>query len=202
MIQVILASTSPRRRELLSVAGVEFEVMAADIDETWQTGESAKEYIIRMIQNKAVRAASILSDNGNRTQNPTMIITADTIGVIDDEVLTKPINKADAFAMWQKMSGRAHKVWTAVCVSIVEDGAIRHQKHVICSTQVHFIPLTDEMKERYWQTGEPADKAGAYAIQGGAMAWVERIDGSYTNVVGLPLSQTLALMNEMQAHVE
>lgn len=202
MMQVILASTSPRRRELLSVAGVEFEVMAADIDETWQTGESAKEYIIRMVQNKAVRATSILSDDGNHTQNPAMIITADTIGVIDDEVLTKPINKPDAFAMWRKMSGRAHEVWTAVCVSIVENGMIRRQKHVICSTQVYFVPLTDEMKERYWQTGEPADKAGAYAIQGGAMAWVERIDGSYTNVVGLPLAQTLALMNEMQAHVE
>lgn len=201
-MKVILASTSARRRELLSVAGIDFEVMSVDTDEAWQIGECAKDYIIRMVQNKAVRAASILSDDGNHTQNPAMIITADTIGVIDDEVLTKPINKADAFAMWQKMSGRAHEVWTAVCVSIVEDDIIRHQKHVICSTQVHFVPLTDEMKERYWQTGEPTDKAGAYAIQGGAMAWVERIDGSYTNVVGLPLAQTLALMNEMQANLE
>lgn len=201
-MKVILASTSARRRELLSVAGIDFEVMSVDTDEAWQIGECAKDYIIRMALNKATCAADLVVKNPNHAQKPVLVITADTIGVIDGEVLTKPADKDDAFAMWQKMSGRVHEVWTAVCVSIVEDGAIRHQKHIICSTQVHFVPLTDEMKECYWQTGEPADKAGAYAIQGGAMAWVERIDGSYTNVVGLPLAQTLALMNEMQAHAE
>lgn len=201
-MQVILASASPRRHQLLVAAGVNFEVMPADIDETWQVGESAKEYMTRMVLNKAKRAIELLNNDINHMHQPVMILTADTIGVIDGEVLTKPADKADAFAMWQKMSGRTHEVWTAVCASIVQDGVVTQQKHFMCITKVHFIALNDEMKERYWHTGEPCDKAGAYAIQGGAMAWVERIEGSYTNVVGLPLTQTLLMMNEMKTYLK
>ncbi|UNU73913.1 Maf family protein [Moraxella nasovis] len=196
---IILASTSPRRQELLAAAGVDFKVLKADIDETWQAGECAKDYVVRMVQNKAQQAVQLLQDtqSSQDTHQYSWVITADTIGVLDGVVLTKPVDRADAFMMWDKMSGRTHEVWTAVCISGLQDGVITHQRHFICTTAVEFVVLTDDMKDRYWQTGEPQDKAGAYAIQGGAMAWVKAIHGSYTNVVGLPLAQTVALIDEM-----
>lgn len=192
-MRIVLASTSPRRRELLSTAGVEFELCTAPIDESWHQGECAEAYIVRMVLEKSSEAAKLI-------QEESLMIAADTIGVLSDgRILSKPIDQEDAFAMWEKMSDSAHEVWTAVCVSWVLHGKIQHQKHIVCRTQVRFVHLTDEMKKRYWETGEPQDKAGAYAIQGGAMAWVESIQGSYTNVVGLPLAQTLQLLGRVRA---
>ncbi|MFB6348797.1 Maf family protein [Moraxella sp. ZJ142] len=190
-LPIILASTSPRRRELLTTAGVNFQTLAVDIDETWQHGEQPVDYIRRMVEQKAVQASCLAT-----LPTSCLLITADTIGVKDGTVLTKPLDKADAYRMWAMLSDSTHEIWTAVCASLVECGKICQQKMICECTQVDFVAISESMKQRYWETGEPSDKAGAYAIQGGAMAWVKGIRGSYTNVVGLPLSQTLALIDE------
>lgn len=185
---IILASTSPRRSELLAQLNVPFEVKSVQIDESIWAGELPLDYIMRMVLSKAKVACA-------NTQNA-LIITADTIGVIDGEILTKPTSQAHAFAMWDKLSGKTHQIWTAVCLSVIKDGKLIHQKTIKVATNVEFITLTHDQKQRYWATGEPTDKAGAYAIQGGAMSWVKSINGSYTNVVGLPLAETAQLIDE------
>lgn len=196
-MNIILASTSPRRQELLKTAGVDFTVMAVSIDESWQSGECAEDYIMRMVSEKFAKVCQ------QALPEQSLVITADTIGVLPDGmVLTKPFDRTDAYAMWDKMSGATHEVWTAVCVGVVADGAVLARQSMICRTEVDFVKLTDSMKYAYWQTGEPVDKAGAYAIQGGAMAWVEAIRGSYTNVVGLPLAQTLSLIERVKSHID
>ncbi len=196
-MQIILASTSPRRQELLKVAGIDFSVMPVAIDESEQVGENPNDYLYRMVEGKADHAYQILLSSTQVAGN-ILILTADTIAVVEQEILQKPNDKAHAFAMWDKLSGKTHTISTAVCASLVADGLLKEQRTIICHTQVTFTALTDKQKENYWATGEPLDKAGAYAIQGGAMAWVERIDGSYTNVVGLPLPQTLALIDSFK----
>ncbi|MDO4896883.1 MAG: Maf family protein [Moraxella sp.] len=185
---IILASTSPRRRELFEKLGLPFMIKSVAIDESLQTDELPHDYVMRMVTAKADKACENVSS--------AIVITADTIGVLGNEILTKPTNKAHAFAMWDKLSGKTHKIWTAVCASVVKDGQIVFQKIIKVGTDVCFIDLTDRQKEQYWATGEPTDKAGAYAIQGGAMAWVNTINGSYTNVVGLPLAETAELIDE------
>ena len=197
-MQIILASTSPRRQELLKVAGIDFSVMPVAIDESEQVGENPNDYLYRMVEGKADHAYQTLLLS-TQTAGKRLILTADTIAVVGQEILQKPNDKTHAFAMWDKLSGKTHTISTAVCASLVVDGLLKEQRTIICHTQVTFVALTDKQKENYWATGEPLDKAGAYAIQGGAMAWVERIDGSYTNVVGLPLSQTLALIDSFNA---
>ena len=143
-----------------------------------------------------------------------IILTADTIGVLADgkTVLVKPDSREDAYRMWQQMSDDTHQVWTAVQatqVSLTAKAAnhpshkpvlqIVSQQQITERTDVTFIPLTEEMMENYWDSGEPADKAGGYGIQGLGAAWVSRINGSYTNVVGLPLAQTVALIKNITA---
>lgn len=193
-LPIVLASTSPRRQELLLAAGVEFMMRSVEIDESWQIKETPTDYINRMVLTKA-QQASLLGDLPNKC----LLITADTIGVIGDMVLTKPKDRADAYRMWQMLSETSHEIWTAVCVSVIEAGQLIDQAVICECTKVTFVKLTQSMMADYWATGEPQDKAGAYAIQGGAMAWVLSIDGSYTNVVGLPLAQTLALIDQMLA---
>lgn len=186
---IILASTSPRRRELLAHLGVDFVVKAVQIDESYHTNENPHDYIMRMVLSKADKACTDVQD--------ALILTADTIGVADGEILTKPTNKAHAFAMWDKLSNSTHEIWTAVCASMVKEGIIARQQSIKVVTKVEFVKLTDRQKQSYWATGEPADKAGAYAIQGGAMSWVRAINGSYTNVVGLPLAETAELIDAL-----
>lgn len=186
---LILASTSPRRQELLTKLGYPFTIILAEIDEGIDDDEPPHDYIMRMVRSKAQRAVDDIKQG--------VIITADTIGVINGQILTKPTDKAHAFAMWELLSDNTHEIWTAVAMSVVKDGQIIQQKTLKVSTEVTFIKLTEQMKERYWRTGEPCDKAGAYAIQGGAMAWVRAINGSYTSVVGLPLSEVAELLDEM-----
>ncbi|OPH36092.1 Maf family protein [Moraxella equi] len=188
MIPLILASTSPRRHELLTQLHIPFTVKSVQIDERFYPHESPHDYIMRMVKTKAEKACADVSS--------AIVITADTIGVAEDEILTKPADKAHAFAMWDKLSDNTHEIWTAVCASIVKDGQVIFQKVIKVATDVVFIKLTDRQKDGYWATGEPADKAGAYAIQGGAMAWVRSINGSYTNVVGLPLAETAELIDD------
>ena len=220
-MELILASGSPRRHELLTRAQLDFTVMSVDIDETPHIDEAPTDYIERMVATKADAALKQLNkalniklkDNHADLSESIVILTADTIGVLADgkTVLVKPAHREDAYRMWQQMSDNVHEVWTAVQatqVSLSSKAAndlnhepvlqVVNQQQITERTEVTFVPLTEEMMGRYWESGEPADKAGGYGIQGLGAAWVSRINGSYTNVVGLPLAQTLALINEMQ----
>ena len=221
-MNLILASGSPRRHELLTRAQLDFTVMSVDIDETPHVNESPKDYIERMVASKAEAALEQLNKELNKKLNnrqtdlsaSLIILTADTIGVLADgkTVLVKPDSRADAYRMWQQMSDNTHQVWTAVQATQVLLSAkssssptsgrafqIVNQQQITERTDVTFIPLTEEMMENYWDSGEPADKAGGYGIQGLGAAWVSRINGSYTNVVGLPLAQTVALIKNITA---
>ena len=196
--------------------------MSVDIDETPITDETPISYIERMVKDKSVAAINQLNRQGDAstkttsddlfsTVDPIIILTADTIGVLADgkTVLVKPTDRAHAYEMWQQMSDTTHQVWTAVRAVKVQlnyrdDGqkqwqVIAHQQ-IIERTDVSFVSLTSSMMDSYWNSGEPADKAGGYGIQGLAAAWVTHIEGSYTNVVGLPLAQTLALITELKTN--
>jgi len=217
-MDIILASGSPRRRELLARAQLDFRVLSVDIDETPQDNELPKDYIERMVATKAIAAIEQLNEtleiDENGTNESIIILTSDTIGVLPDgkTVLVKPTDREHAYSMWQQMSDNIHEVWTAVQATkiqrlpkVIEYNAsertqafqIIDQQQITERTAVTFIPLTTEMMSSYWDSGEPADKAGGYGIQGLGAAWVSRINGSYTNVVGLPLAQTLALIKDM-----
>ena len=212
-MKIILASTSPRRQDLLSLADIEFTTQAVDVDESVLSEEMPQDYIVRMVQAKAEAAAEVIkqfvSSNNNSTatnleqkqKEHYLVITADTIGVLADgvSILVKPTDKNDAFAMWQKMSNTQHAVWTAVQLSVVDSvGKVIHTDNILEKTEVTFIELDKAAMEAYWATGEPTDKAGGYAIQGKGASWVERINGSYSNVVGLPLAQTIAAIKHIK----
>ncbi|BEH09512.1 MULTISPECIES: Maf family nucleotide pyrophosphatase [Geobacter] len=178
--RIILASASPRRLELLASAGVEFDVCASDIPEEPIPGEAPADFATRLARDKAVATAA-------RTEGR-WFVGADTIVVCDGEIMGKPVDEADAVRMLRKLSGVSHEVITGYAVYDRErDGLLC--KAVV--TRVVFKPLRDEEISAYVATGCPMDKAGAYAIQGGAAYMVERIDGSYTNVVGLPLCEVV-----------
>ncbi len=182
---LILASASPRRRELLAQLGVEYICKPADIDETPYADESPDAYVRRMALEKAGAARRRHPDSG------AWVLAADTTVVVDGAVLGKPQGKEDALRMLAVLSGRAHVVMTAVCLM----GASA-ESTVLVKTRVQFIPLTRPECEAYLESGEAWDKAGAYGIQGLAGAFVAGIDGSYSNVVGLPLSETWQLLRD------
>lgn len=198
-MNIVLASTSPRRHELLSRLNLPFNVVSVSVKEGILLGEQPKDYILRMVTTKANAVIESLPKEKLLLES-TLVITADTIGVLaDNEILTKPASKQNAFEMWQKMEGTHHFVWTAVQATLIDQTAkVVWSKQIIETTRVYFTQLTEQEMHAYWETGEPCDKAGGYAIQGLAAAWVDRIEGSYTNVVGLPLAQTKALIE--QAH--
>lgn len=192
---IILASTSPRRHELLNQVKISHTQLGIDIDETILPQENPLDYIRRMVAQKAEQARTL------DLPNDCLVITADTIGVLaDNTILVKPNDFVNACEMWQKMSDsqneRLHQVWTAVQVSQIKNGAIREKKADLVKTEVQFIALTTQMMVDYWASGEPHDKAGGYAIQGLGASWVKAIHGSYSNVVGLPLVETLALLHQ------
>ncbi|MFP5430263.1 MAG: Maf family protein [Gammaproteobacteria bacterium] len=178
---LFLASTSPRRRELLQQLGLAFSVLNVAVDESVREGERPGDYVVRLAREKAAAGLAALNEG--------VVVAADTSVVLDDQVLGKPASEVDAMAMWERLSGRMHRVLTGVAVG---DG--RHVEAVLVSTRVHFRPLSRTEMEAYWRSGEPADKAGGYAIQGLGAVFVDAIEGSYTNVVGLPLSETAALL--------
>lgn len=177
-----LASRSPRRTDLLRLLGVSFAVVDVDVDETMRAGELPAAYVLRVALEKA-RAGS----RATRAARP--VLAADTTVVCDDEILGKPADEADAHRMLRKLAGRWHAVFTGV----VLHGAA--PRRICVETRVLFRALSAREITRYWQSGESAGKAGAYAIQGLGGAFVERIDGSYSNVVGLPLVETVALLD-------
>lgn len=173
-VRLVLASASPRRAELLRAAGIEFDVLTANVDETLRGGEDAEAYVTRLAEAKA---RAVIDRAGGRP-----VLGADTVVVCGDQILGKPTDGADAKRMLRMLSGRAHVVMTGVCLlgprPVVD----------VATTTVEFAPLTDGEIDRYVASGEPADKAGAYAIQGLASRFVTAISGSYTNVVGLPVA--------------
>jgi septum formation protein len=173
---LILASSSPRRQELLRETGVAFQVHAPHINEDQIPGEPPAEYALRLSREKAQAVAQHYPQS--------CVLGADTIVVVDNEVLGKPRDRADAVRMLRQLSARAHHVTTAV--SLVQPGGDTDTRS--CTTQVYFRKLTEDEIQQYVAGGEPMDKAGAYAIQGGASRWTDRIVGEFSNVVGLPLS--------------
>lgn len=179
---IYLASASPRRRELLRQIGVAHRVHAVDIDEDRHGGETPRDYVARMAHEKA--HAAVL-DVGCEVP----VLAADTSVVVDGETLGKPAGRDDGLAMLARLSGRAHSVLTAVAV------VDRDQTRAACNeTRVEFRALDEAERQAYWESGEPHDKAGGYAIQGIAAVFVERIVGSYSAVMGLPLFETARLL--------
>ncbi len=189
---LVLASGSPRRRELLSGAGLRFAVRPADIDETPLPDEAPTTYVRRLSTEKAT--ASTESPLANSAE---VVLAADTTVEVRGEILEKPLDADDAYRMLRVLSGRDHLVHTGVTVSIPIAGA-RRSSTILVTTKVTFADLDDDSIVWYLEeTGEEwADKAGAYGIQGAAGAFVERIEGSVTNVIGLPLAETLALLRD------
>lgn len=183
---LVLASASPRRAELLTQIGVEFIVRPADLDETALADEQPEALVTRLAADKAKAAAVSHTDSEG-----SVLLASDTVVVLDNKALGKPADFADAAAMLGALSDRTHQVMTAVSLL---DGV--RQKTICVTTQVHFARLSNEQIARYWATGEPADKAGAYGIQGIAGQFVKSIEGSYSAVVGLPLYETVQLLQE------
>ena len=185
---IVLASASPRRSELLATAGIAFSIVPGDIDETPLPNEEPLAHVLRLAEGKAREAASRAEGR--------FFIGADTIVLCDGEILGKPADDAAATAMLQKLSGRMHHVITGFAVFDRESGRVNRQS---VSTEVYFRPLSATEIATYVASGCPLDKAGAYAIQGGAAGMVTRINGSYTNVVGLPLCEVVELLRELGA---
>ncbi len=179
----MLASKSPRRAELLTAAGFEFTVRAGNTDESVLPGESPADYVVRVAREKALAVP--------RAEGET-ILAADTTVVLDTEIMAKPADAADAVRMLTALASRMHEVSTGICI-VHGDRVITD----LASTAVWFAPLTRQEIEDYVESGEPMDKAGAYGIQGLASRFVERIDGSYSNVVGLPVSKVYRLLREL-----
>ncbi|MCC6531228.1 MAG: septum formation inhibitor Maf [Burkholderiales bacterium] len=192
--RVYLASRSPRRRELLKQVGINFELLlfredarrGLDVDESPHAGEDARDYVVRMARSKA-EAASLRLVQRRLPAHP--VLAADTTVVLDDQILGKPLDAAQAHAMLSRLSGRAHDVLTAIAVCRHD----RLETRLSVST-VELAPLSPAQIRQYVASGEPLDKAGAYAIQGRAGAFVRHLSGSYTGVMGLPLYETVSLL--------
>jgi septum formation protein len=184
---LILASQSPRRAELLRNVGISFEVRPAEIDESVREGEDPFEYVRRLAHEKALEALKA-------AESGVIVIGADTTVVVDGESLGKPVGEADARRMLRLLSGREHQVTTGVCVAF-RDGKGKAVAEVESEvTVVRFAEMsTDEIAD-YVASGEPMDKAGAYAIQGRASQWIPKIEGCYFNVVGLPVARVCAML--------
>jgi septum formation protein len=195
-VRLILASASPRRAELLRAAGFEFDVVITDVDESVRDGESPRQYVRRLAAEKSAYAVAALRRTGagpaEAGHYDRVVLGADTTVVIDDEILAKPIDDADAAAMLRKLSGRTHEVLTGISLrrGAYEIGRVE-------TTTVTVAQISDADVAWYVASGEGRDKAGAYAIQGLASRFIPRIDGSYSNVVGLPVSAVFELLREI-----
>lgn len=197
--RLVLASASPRRADLLRSVGLDFEVIPADIDETVRPPEAPAEYVARLSQAKAAAVAALVSGDG-------VVLAADTTVDVAGRILEKPVDDADARRMLRLLSGRDHLVHTAVTVSrfpvprVPGTEPSRTTTRVV-QTRVSFVELTERMIDWYVSTGEHVGKAGAYGIQAAAGAFVERVEGSVTNVIGLPLAETLAMLRSPRTSI-
>jgi len=189
---LILASSSPRRRELLTRAGIAFEAHVADVNEDLRSGESPTEYTRRLAREKAHAVAKLRAND--------FVLGADTTVVVDDEILSKPLDAADAARMLRLLSGREHEVVTAVCLISPRGAASPAEEDTrVEITRVYMGKFTDAEIADYIASGEPMDKAGAYAIQGIASRWIYKIEGEYSNVVGLPVSLVFRMLRKAGA---
>jgi len=190
---LILASASPRRRELLTQAGFEFQVHPAHIPEDLLPNEDPIAYVTRLAREKAEAVYRTLSEHPTTGVDINLtVLGADTTVTLDHHILGKPENPADAARMLRLLSGRTHRVITGVAL------VSAHQTQAVAEvTEVEFLPLSESEIQSYIATGEPNDKAGAYAIQGRAARWIPRIQGCYFNVVGLPISLVSTLLATM-----
>ena len=192
MKQLVLASQSPRRKELLAQLGYQFTTQTADIDESVQNNENAQEYVLRLAQEKAQKVFNALPIS---QQENFIVLGSDTSVVIEGEILGKPANEAESIATLLRLENKQHQVLTAIAVvgQHIKDTTLSQ----LVETQVHFKALTVDEIKRYWHTGEPCDKAGSYAIQGIGGQFVTAIKGSYSSVVGLPLYETVQLLSQV-----
>lgn len=188
---LLLASASPRRKQLLEQLGIDvLTCVAADIDESIKPGEQDTDYVQRLAAEKAEEIAKL---------HPTAaVLAADTCISIDGQIIGKPENYQEACHIWRRLGNRWHQVMTAVC--LYADG---HYYVALNTSDVYFVRLTAEQMQSYWLSGEPQDKAGAYAIQGLAAQWIAEIRGSYSAIMGLPLYETAQLLSQaglMESH--
>lgn len=188
MRQLILASASPRRRELLAQAGYTFEVQPAHINEDLRPDEDPIAYVVRLAREKA---HSVFAEISSKSSAPKQVVVlgADTTVALDGHILAKPEDAADAARMLRLLSGRTHRVITGVAVATAKGVEVAAEV-----TGVQFLTISDEEIATYIATGEPMDKAGAYGIQGFAAKWIPRIQGCYFNVVGLPLALVATML--------
>ncbi len=190
--KLVLASASPRRQELLYNAGIEFAIEPADIDETPRPGETAQACAERLAQEKALKIAPLHPE--------AYTLGADTIVVVDGQILGKPADNADAERMLRLLSGRTHQVITGVClVNPLKTASSAEFAVASSTTKVILSELSPDEIRDYVATGEPVDKAGAYAIQGRASRWIPKIEGDYSNVVGLPIALVYRMLREAGA---
>ncbi len=186
-MNIILASQSPRRRELLGLFRIPFTVRVADIDETMDP---------RALPQDEVARVSALKANAIKRGPEDLVIAADTIVVCDEQILGKPKDEADAFRMLKLLSGRAHQVMTGMTV-LYGNQAVTHTE----ITHIHFRPLSDQEIHAYIRTGDPMDKAGSYGIQSGAALFADRLEGDYFNVVGLPVCRLSQILHQIAPEI-
>lgn len=192
MSKLVLASGSSRRRELLEQIGVHYISKAMDIDETPHSGELARDYVARMAKEKALAALPAFPD--------AVVLASDTSVILDGEILGKPESEAHAVSILTRLSGSQHQVLTSIALAKYEQEAISIEVEVV-ETQVEFDALSDQQILDYVATGEPMDKAGAYGIQGKGALLIKGIQGSYSNVVGLPLTETGKMLQRFNVPV-
>ena len=195
MASIYLASKSPRRKELLEIIGTDFEIFECNFKEEIQPNESVSEFVERNTKEKALHAVAMLQAK-NSLMLP--VLTADTAVAIDNQIFGKPVNKDHCISMLMELSGRSHKVFTCVALANVEskDYEKVNLNFEVVESEVFFRQLNANECSRYWDTKEPLDKAGGYAIQGYGSAFVEKIIGSYSNIVGLPIFETCRLFEK------
>lgn len=190
--KIILASRSPRRAELLAAAGIPFEVLAADIDESVRPAEAPAAYVERLAVEKARAVLALLNDKPQGlAPRDVIVLAADTTVAINGSILGKPVDDREATEMLRRLRGRVHDVFTGVALA---DAA--GVQSAVERTRVWFGPMTDEDISWYVASGEPVDRAGAYAIQGLASRFIPRIEGSYSNVVGLPVALVSSILKQ------
>ena len=182
MTQIILASASPRRAELLDQVGITYDIQSVDINEDPMPNESATD----LVQRLAIEKSQAIK-NANKP-----VIGSDTLGLIGDQLLVKPTDVAHSIKMLSAMSGNWHEILTAVAVTYKDNTSV-----LLNRNRVLFRQISQDEMIRYWETGEPQDKAGSYAVQGIAAMFIERIEGSYSGIMGLPLFETMQLLNDL-----
>ena len=183
---LILASASPRRQELLNQVGVEFQVKSQDIDESLRADEEALDYVGRMAKEKAQSALAKLE-----ADSPFLVLAADTVVVCDDIIMGKPLDQKQSASMLAKLSGRDHRVLSAISLATT-----KRSESAVSQSLVTFRDISQQEAIAYWQSGEPAGKAGSYAIQGIGAVFVQNLVGSYSGVMGLPLYETALLLGK------